>query len=118
MTYRSAFTFGKYKGLTVQNILEIEPFYLKWAYYHIQSITYIPELLTLLGIYPPYEIEKPGVDPEFFEKLKKHNATLLTDTARDQMNKRRKINATRRCNFFKFATQFTKRELQAINHGR
>jgi len=98
MTLKSAFTYGRHEGKTVQQLLDLHDTpYLRWAYFNIKSITFIDEILDLIHIYPDYRIEKPGVDKgkeqELYTKLfglrGKHNPVGMLGVG---SNAKKKIN--------------------------
>jgi len=64
--------FGKYYDLTVGEIIKFRGFkgmeYLTWAYYRSSNISYMPEVLVVLGIIEENQIAKPG-------KVQKHELT-------------------------------------------
>lgn len=73
MTLKSRIDFGKYAGMTVQGIFNVNRSYLRFIYYTIPSLSFTDEVLKEIGIYNDtydFRINKPGVDLEMFDKLK------------------------------------------------
>ena len=69
LTLKSTMGFGLYRFATVQQLLDEQPTYLLWAYYHCSSISFHQDILKQLVIGQEYQIVKPGTNPELFHKL-------------------------------------------------
>lgn len=77
MTERSILGFGKYAELTVREVLNLGiegRALLVYYYYNKSMITFMPELLTELGITGELQLAKPGKDGRYMYKWK--DATL------------------------------------------
>ena len=122
MTEKSQLTFGRYNGLLVGDVLKIEPDYLGYAYYTFEMISFADNILDALKI---ERIPKPGKSEEVFNKWKHARHLEITEgmTEEEYMhyrvhnNRLAKGKAIRRKVFVENALHYSKRELQAINHG-
>lgn len=77
---KSVLDFGKYQGQTVQQVLDLHHTrVLRWYYYNLSKISFIPEILREIGIEEKDEISKPGTDPEKCKEV---------DEEMDKRNKR------------------------------
>jgi len=65
MSYKSVIGFGKYEDLTVQDMINLRRNReLRWIYYNCSMLSFIPEILELIGITDDFKISKPGKDRE------------------------------------------------------
>lgn len=70
LAWKSVFNFGKYEGQTVQQVFDLgHTRTLRWYYYNLSKISFIPEILRAIGIEERDEIEKPGTNSEQGQKL-------------------------------------------------
>jgi len=71
LALRTPLRFGsKFPDKTVQELIDIHKTgYLRWIYYNVQHMNFLPEVLNVIGISEEYVIEKPGTNPELGEKL-------------------------------------------------
>ena len=64
LTLKSTLKFGKYYDLTVDEILNSKGLrgvkWLTWAYYQADKISFMPDILEVLGITEQNRINKPG----------------------------------------------------------
>ena len=73
LTLKSKLMFGKYSDLTVQEVVNINQMsYLRWAYYNMDGITFIPKILIALGINQTGYINKPGTDKNIWSNITKY----------------------------------------------
>lgn len=101
LAHKSVWTYGKHNGTTVKDIMIIEPKYLLWAYYNLERISFIDEILDEFAIkYKKFKrIDKPGVDPEYFEEhlsfryAKMSKKELFNLIAANRMNGRKSSKA-------------------------
>ena len=130
---KSIWDYGKYKGFTVKDIMISEPKYLLWAYYSLERISFIDEILDeLANKYKKFKrIDKPGVDPDYFtdnlsfEYKKMSKKELFNLIAANRMNGRKSSKALLAA--YRIAKsrvvhanrneRISKSSLQAINHG-
>lgn len=70
LAHKSVWTYGKYDGYTVKDIFGIAPVYLVWAYYNLERISFIDEILDeFASRYRSFKrIDKPGKDPDYYEE--------------------------------------------------
>ncbi len=67
LTKKSTLDFGKYRGLSIQSVLNLgRAQYLKWCYYNLSNISFVDELIDELNI--TRLIKKPGKDEELWDK--------------------------------------------------
>lgn len=91
MTLKSKMSFGKYTNCTIEFILNAEKEYLRWLYYNNESITFIDEILNMLGI--ETIISKPGKDENYWDEyIKEHKSRYATRQSYLFLKARRKIN--------------------------
>lgn len=70
LAWKSTLDFGKHEGRTVQQVFDLEHTrILRWYYYNLSKISFIPEVLRAIGITEEYEIQKPGKDPDKGKEL-------------------------------------------------
>jgi len=71
MTYKSIIGFGKYAEMSISMLMPLQEGrqYLRWAYFHLEKINYIDDILKELRM-EKYVIEKPGTSEEMFAKMK------------------------------------------------
>lgn len=119
LTKKSVLWFGKYNGLKVQQIMDLQnPGYLRWLYYNISGITFIDDVLEKLKINGKRKIQKPGIAPEMSDIVFHENTKNLHFFLQNHIEKvsrtRAKSKFVRTCK----SVNFYKSQLQAINHGR
>jgi len=73
LTKKSIINFSsKFIGYTILDLIEINKSdYLRRIYFNEYKITFIDEILSEIGIFEEYRINKPGINPELGEKLEK-----------------------------------------------
>jgi len=65
LTRKSLLWFGKYQGLSIQQIIDLRnQTYLRWLYYNYEGITFIEDILKQITIEGEREIQKPGKHPK------------------------------------------------------
>jgi hypothetical protein len=78
MTLKSKIMFGKFNGLSVEEIIRLgRRSYLRYLYYNIEGLTFMDDVLKIIGIISPddfiysynYTIPKPGKDPEYGKEV-------------------------------------------------
>tara|TARA_Y100000356_G_C11001006_1_gene153374 strand:- start:63 stop:452 length:390 start_codon:yes stop_codon:yes gene_type:complete len=80
LTRKSQFKFGKYSDCIVQNILDLNPEYVAWVYYHSSNINFFDDILQELGITDDLIIKKPSVSEDKWRDYKKICKKILYDT--------------------------------------
>lgn len=139
LAFKSQMKFGKYSEETVEKLIELgQVEYLKWVYYNMSNIDFLPEVLDAIRITD--RIEKPGTAPELFEKYKKDRDSLVSSanplrpwdslteeeklecfkrSAVKKMNQRkRKERAMRKQAVNEYLRELSPSQLQGANHGR
>jgi len=77
MTLLSKTDGGKFKGLTIERIIELgETFYLVYIYYGFETINFNEEVLSILKITDELRIPKPGTDKKMLNEWCKANPLL------------------------------------------
>lgn len=85
MTLKSTVGFGNYSYFTVSRLLELNKIRVLVGYYFLyDKISYIDEVLTLLGITEEYRIDKPGKNNFLYEKFIKENDLQVRDFKKDK----------------------------------
>lgn len=125
LTRKSKIGYGKFKDQTVGELLDANyKKELAWLYYHVQWITFMPDILEQLHITGKMVIEKPGVDHDKFEAS---NDFALENV----LNKVTDGNGREKVRFMKYhrdrksamkrekesSKAISKGRLQAMNHG-
>lgn len=72
LSFKSTIGFGKYCDLTVSMVLSLNPQYIIWSYYHIQTIGYSNEVLDYIEIAEDFRFDKPGINKEMYDKFREH----------------------------------------------
>ena len=122
LTPKSMIMFGKFKDLTVQELLNMQKIrYLRWMYFFNSKINFTPEVLELLSITEVYIINKPGIDEEKYDALNEYQLSKICGLNKLKHEKHmRKIKrlTTERKAYNLDTNVMTKRKLQNYNHGR
>lgn len=107
LTRKSKLGFGKMKGYTVQEMLNLRKHLdLISAYYKLTSINFTEEILIELKITEDYRIKKPSSDiDEYYRFLNENGFELKVRSVRGADLMKKKNNP------------FLKGQLQSINHG-
>lgn len=96
LTFKSLLKFGKYRDLTVQQLIDLHQLkgikYIRWSYYQSSNISYNDEVLNRVGITPELRISKPGkiTEEELIEKLRLVNREEKTEQEHFSMMRRRR----------------------------
>lgn len=119
MTEKSVLGFGKYGDLPIGEIMKVDREYLVWTYFHFDKISYHERILGQLGC---RRIAKPGHDDRELREYNKARFDALTDD-RKQIVRFSIANGKRKHAKSKLYqaiddTYYSKRQLQAINHGK
>lgn len=69
LALKSKLDFGVYDGVEVGEILRCKKSYLIWLYYNRANISYVDEIMKELDIPENFIIDKPGANPDMYEKL-------------------------------------------------
>ncbi len=85
LTRKSLWTYGKYDGYTVNDIMITNKTYLIWAYYNFDKISFVDEILDeFANTYAKFKlINKPGKDLQYFEdNISRSYATMTAPELR------------------------------------
>lgn len=89
LALKSEIPFGEFKGIKVQQVIDIQRLpYLRWIYYNIEGLSFIDEVLDIIGIPEEYRIKKPGTDPEL--------GKILYQEKKDKMSFKKRSHVQRR----------------------
>lgn len=138
LAMRSQLKFGQFPEQTVERLIALgQVDYLKWVYYNMSNIDFLPEVKAAVGI--TVEIDKPGTNPAIWDEYKNQQAAIfrkekhlrdwdsLTEEeklecykrsairkrnqrVRQQLRERDQVQREKR-------REFTAKQLQGINHG-
>lgn len=119
LTGKSKLNFGKFSGMYVQQIIDLNEWvYLRWIYYCINGITFSEDILAKICIQEKDRIEKPGVAPEHHKKLVEELQSTMMLKRKIHVKTRMKYRAKAKLGKTMRSVSFSKGELQAINHGK
>jgi len=101
---KSKINFGKYKDLTIREILNLNhPNYIRWIYFNMSGLSFVDDILEEVKVPEIYRIKKPGKNKELFEKLegeifgRMHGLDkFILEGINRKQRKRNYINAIRR----------------------
>lgn len=83
MSLKSMFSYGKYEGYTVSNVLKVDPIWLAWTYYNQDRISFLDDILDYLQV---ERISKPGKNERkyfaWLNKMKKATDGSLLEIRR------------------------------------
>ena len=88
LTFKSVLWFGKYEGLRIQQIIDLQhQTYLRWLYYNIKGVSFVDEVLNRITITEDKRIPKPGVCPEMHIKVTNENKAKMSFKSKAHVNK-------------------------------
>lgn len=94
MTAKSKWGFGKYRDLTIGDIIKYDPAYVAWMYYTVETVSFCQEVMEEMDMTP---IDKPGTSAEALKEWKKRRSEKYTWEQRIHgMAKLKAINKTNR----------------------
>lgn len=69
LAHKSVWDYGKFQGITIRDLMISNRKYIVWAYYNLEKISFIDEILDeLASYYKKFKrIDKPGKDPQYYE---------------------------------------------------
>lgn len=118
MTEKSVIGFGKYADMTVRQVLCVEPGYIVWMYACKEKISLCRALKDELGL---PDMKKPGVDEQVLRDWNAQRRGALSEDENRKVDMLMNIGKKRKAKaqFVSAvkAEHYTKRQLQAINHG-
>lgn len=83
MARKSTFHFGKFRDISVQQVINSDrTWYLVAVYYNMGNMSYQDDILDELGICGELKIEKPGSNPDVFDAWKVNRVDDRTDLQR------------------------------------
>lgn len=119
LTGKSILWFGKYKDLSVQQIIDMNnQEYLRWIYYNCRGITYTDDILNIITITEERRIIKPGIAPEMHDKVCEENEKKMSFYNKSHYMRVARIRA--KCKLMStYMSVFPKKSrMQAINQGK
>lgn len=106
LTRKSIMGFGYHSDRSVQQVLDMSDYqYIRWAYYSNSHINFFEDILDEVGISESLRIDKPGVDKQLFEELKKARSFNPSRFTESQKN-------------FKMANNSHKRKMKRIKNNK
>jgi hypothetical protein len=120
LTGKSKLHFGKYAGLSIDQIINLgHTAYLRGLYFNISSINFTDEILNKIYIGDEFKITKPGINKDFellcFKRVFGTAGKNKRYRIASQLKKNRKIN------FYNYdkkdRIKFSKASLTRRNHG-
>ena len=134
MARKSVFSEGKHKDRSVQQLLDLRHTrYLRWVYFNLSKISFLPDILDEIGITEEWRIEKPGKDPEkglaldHYKDMNFNNflhrqseddpRKAIAEHAYLNAKMQREARRKARQYFTKDAKHFSKGAMQRRNHG-
>ena len=89
LTLKSVMGFGKHFDMNVSQVLAtVNKSYIIWCYYSLSNISFVDEILNMVGITEEYRITKPGKDAEMLKKFDDYRTGNWNDTAKANAKKR------------------------------
>lgn len=118
LTKKSVLWFGKYNGVSVQQLLDLSRHtYLRWVYYNIKGISFMDDILETITVRGERRIEKPGSDPEMYYKTLQENTEKLSMKVKSHLTKKMRIQKAVIENKITRRSIQKKSVLTANNHG-
>lgn len=94
LTEKSVLGFGKFADSTVGHIIGYNQFnYLRWVYYNMSNIDFMPDVLDKLNVPVEHRISKPGKDPEKHEVVFLLNSQKMSGLSKFREKLKRKSRA-------------------------
>jgi hypothetical protein len=88
LTRKSLMWFGKYEGLRIQQIIDLQKqTYLRWVYYNCNGVSFTKDVLEEIRIKEDRRIPKPGICPEIHDKISQENIGKMDFKSKSHMNK-------------------------------
>lgn len=118
LTLKSTLQFGKYREMTVQQVIDLHEInYLIWAYYNCSVINFTDEILEILKI--TEKISKPGINPELGNKRIQERIKDMPLNIRRKFEKEKRVRKEHKLNRIEKTTNNFSRPdyLLNKNHG-
>jgi hypothetical protein len=119
MTLKTKFSFGKYRGHTVEDVIRLDhTAYLRGIYYDIEGITFTDDILEIIGVFGDnydYRIKKPGKNSKFGKKVNNEKINRTGSGNQKRIKDMKRKIYTQYDNFDK--KSYSKGNLQRWNHG-
>ena len=120
LTQKSFMKFGKYHDLKVGEVLKADhQRYLRWVYFNSSMISFVDEILDIIGIDKKYRINKPGKFPEIHRIINEEKSKKMNFYSKKHFEKIKRIR--KQCSDIKFniveSKSTSKERLRIINHG-
>lgn len=118
LTEKSILGVGRYKDLTVGDVLRYDPTYIPYAYYCIEKISFCDDILDLFNC---ERINKPGTDEDALKRWKRDFYESMSEDDRlkriAHIRKKAKAIQNKRIATVNFYNNFSKARLTQANHG-
>lgn len=123
LAYKSKLNFGKFKDLTVQDLINLgRKSYLRYIYYNLNGISFIDDVLRdikIIGDGYDYTIQKPGINPDLGNEINQKFFRSFSPDVKEKIEKR--MSGERIGNLIQKRSfddkKYSKGNLQRINHG-
>ena len=120
LTEKSVLKFGKYADVPISNIIALgHNRYLRWIYYNMSNISFMPDVLEKIGVKPEHIINKPGKDEDLYNLLNEEKDSKMSGIMKYRFQKCQKIQQKRKSRNFLRTDRviFSKANLARKNHG-
>jgi hypothetical protein len=128
LTKKSIMWFGKYNNLSIQQILDLKELgYLRFIYYNYSGISFNDEILTTIGVFEEYRIQKPGKNIELHKTIGDHRMKIFCANSINNGNiipyvtAKNYVKRKKKAQYVGFkktdSIRFSKSSLQRLNHG-
>lgn len=117
MTMKSCFYEGKYAGVQIGQLIQLNhQRWLRWCYYHLSNIDYFPDVKESIKITAEFEIKKPGTSPEINDELNELIYSKASKKARFCIYQKNRSASSKA--WSRSIDRTSKSVLQSINQGK
>lgn len=133
LTKKSVFSFGKYAGCYVGQVVDTDKLYIGYIYYNVSGLSFTDDILAEVGITDKLAISKPSVDKDKFALFRAQLVHNEIQAYKDKFgdtkeNDCKAYYACRNRYRYKMSVihkkkevydniKYSARNLQAVNHG-
>jgi len=88
LSRKSVLWFGKFEGLSVQQIIDMKRGqYLRWLYYNCQGVSFLNDVLEEIRINEYWRIKKPGIRPKKHDQLCQENRKKMSFKSKSHVDR-------------------------------
>jgi hypothetical protein len=121
LTLKSCLNFGKHFDIPIYQLIDTnKKNYLRWVYFNCSAITFMDEVLEIIGIPIEFRIKKPSTNNELGKELQEIIQSnysplfkIIVDKKRLKYEKINRMNERRDSNKY-----FSKQNILNRNHGK